>query len=143
MEAQIEALVGAYLTRGGKVFISPQFHVAWDRELADGGTCPDFVALDFERRHVVVVEVTTASDISSVIDRITKRQRNWYDPVQRRLTLVGAITSEWNPRTLCFLRQIRVGDARKRVSESDVTFHALEDALLEYDYSSERAKGLP
>ena len=143
MEAHIEALVGSYLTRGGKVFLSPQFTVAWDKELADGGSCPDFVALDFEKRHVVIVEVTTASDIGSILDRITKRQKHWYDPVQRRLTSAGAITPEWKPRTLCLLRRDRIDDARRRLSESDVTFHPLEDALLEYAYSSDRAKGLP
>lgn len=143
MEAHVEALVGTYLTRGGKVFISPQFTVAWDRDRADGGTCPDFVALDFDKRHVVIVEVTTASDIGTVLGRITKRQQHWYDPVQRRLTSAGAITSEWKIRTLCLLRRERVGDAQRRLSDSDVTFHPLEDALMEYAYSFDRAKGLP
>ena len=58
MDAQIESLVGLYLTRDGKVFISPQYDIAYHHDARDGGTCPDIVALDMERKGVVVVEIT-------------------------------------------------------------------------------------
>ena len=56
----LESLIQDFLTLGGSVFVSPQFNVAWDKEAAHGGASPDFVALDFVKKHVVIVEMTTA-----------------------------------------------------------------------------------
>ena len=65
MEAVAETLIGTYLTRGGRVFIVPQYSIPPSPDSKGEWSCPDFVALDFERepREVVVVEVTTASNI--------------------------------------------------------------------------------
>lgn len=62
METLAEQVIGAYLVQGGKVFISPGYNID------DGRTCPDFVALDFDKREVVVVEVTTAYKLNSLIE---------------------------------------------------------------------------
>ena len=55
MEAAAEALVAQYLATGGDVFLSPQFTIAFDKEQPIGGSCPDFVALDFNKREIVVL----------------------------------------------------------------------------------------
>ncbi len=59
MDAQIESLVELYLTRGGKVFVSPQYDVAYDKNEREGGACPDILALDMKEKEVVVVEVSS------------------------------------------------------------------------------------
>ncbi len=150
MEAHLEALVGNYLTCGGAVFISPQFSVPWDKEQKDGGSCPDFVALDFEKKQVVVVEVTTAADISSLLAKIPQRKANWFDPIERKLRSTGAIPvdptmkPQWEFRFLGIVRDKVLANARHTFEGvSDVTFHPLEEAVLGYAYFDTRAKGLP
>jgi hypothetical protein len=63
MDAQIESLVELYLTRGGRVFISPQYDVAYNKNEREGGACPDILALDTEKKEVVVVEISSASNL--------------------------------------------------------------------------------
>jgi len=54
-----EGDIATFLTLDGKVFIASQFNVAFDKELNEGGSCPDFVTLDFGESEIVVVEITT------------------------------------------------------------------------------------
>jgi hypothetical protein len=145
--ALVEALIGNYLTRGDSVFVSPQFNVAWDDTAREGGTCPDFVALDYSksRKQVVIVEVTSASSLDSLFSKIDQRERGRYQPIVRHLTAIGAINIEWEPpRLLGFVRESNFAQARDRYAgEPDVGFHPMERALLEYAYFVERQKGLP
>jgi len=39
------------------VFIAPQFDVKFDGSLKDGGSCPDYLAIDFKRPEIVVGRV--------------------------------------------------------------------------------------
>ena len=125
------------------MFISPQFDASWSKENEDGGTCPDFVALDFEKHEIIIAEVSTRYDLSGLIGRIATREKGWYAPIFRKLIGTGAVTSEWKTRTLCFIRRDRLDYARKGVIAEDVTFQPLEDCLLEYAYHKERQNGLP
>jgi len=63
MDAPIEPLIELFLTRGGNVFVASQDDIPYDAENTDGGTCPDFVALDFSKNEIVVVEVSGGSDV--------------------------------------------------------------------------------
>ena len=42
MDSHIENLVELYVTRGGKVFVSPQYDVEYDKERNEGGARPTF-----------------------------------------------------------------------------------------------------
>jgi len=143
----LEHLVELFLTRGGKVFVSPQFDVRYDKERLEGGKCPDFVALDFEKKEkkeVVIVEVTAASNLNTLLNDITKRQAYWFGPIMRHLLSEGIVTDEWKPRFLGFVRRDNVEAASKRFAgQEDVAFFPIEDAMLDYTYSEMRAKGLP
>lgn len=144
MEAHIEALVGSYLTRGGSVFVSPQFNIPWDKDAGQGGAVPDFVALDFEMREFLVIEITTADGLGSLITRIKNRDQHWFPQIRERLNELGVIDGRWKARFLGFVRQARILEARRAFAgANDVSFHPLEHALLEYAYSHERKKGLP
>lgn len=50
-----ESNAATYLTLDGKVFIAPQFAIAYDKELKNGGSCPDFVALDLPKKEIIIV----------------------------------------------------------------------------------------
>jgi len=66
-----EAVVMHYLAAQG-LFLSPQFII---RDGAGEWSCPDFVALDFSRHQVQVVEVTTAYDVSGLIKKIQDKEK--------------------------------------------------------------------
>ena len=139
----LEADISIYLTIDGQVFIAPQYDIKW--EMNEGGTCPDFVALDFSCKEVVVVEVTGAVDFKPLADRVRERHNRWFNPVRRRLTDQNVITSDWNVRFLGFVRD----DAVDKVSKlfegaADVTFFPVEEAIILWSYWEKRIQnGLP
>lgn len=138
-----EALVERFLTCDGKVFVAPQYDIRWNREAKTGGDCPDFVAIDESRspREVVVVEVTTAADPTSLKSKILAREPNWFAPLRARF---GS-----NPRVIAFVRRPLVAEATKwaemhAIPRGEVCFFPLEDATFPWDYWDRRiADGLP
>lgn len=146
---EIEKLIETYLTRCGKVFISSQYDVAWSRKRRDGGSCPDVVCLDFSRtpREVVVVEVTTAVDLKSVLKKVRERETRWYDPLRRSLLSSGIIDESWEFRFLGFVRsdhEIMQSAERAFPTEMDVWFYPIEEAMLPHSYWKVRMRdGLP
>jgi hypothetical protein len=138
--------IATYLTLGGHVFIAPQYNVAYDRELNEGGACPDFVALDLKLREVVVVEVTIAANMQPLIGRIEQRETRWYGPIRRKMKEVGVVDEGWKlTRFLGFVRKPNLSLMRERFeSASDVSFWGIEDATFPWSYWDERmTKGLP
>lgn len=139
----LEADVAIYLTIDGQVFIAPQYDIKW--EMDEGGTCPDFVALDFSCKEVVVVEVTGAANWKPLADRVRQRHSRWFNPVRRRLTDQKVITSDWDVRFLGFVRGVAVGDISAQFAgAADVTFSSVEEATILWCYWEKRMKdGLP
>lgn len=143
METLAEFLVAFYLTRGGKVFIAPQYSIPSESPNADW-SCPDFVALDFGKREVVLVEVISGANLSPIIAKIRNRQAQWYDRLRTKLTNDKVITSAWGMRFLGFVRRHNLEKAKATCSgERDVTFFAIEDATFDWEYWTSRASGLP
>lgn len=145
MDAQIENLVELYVTRGGKVFVSPQYDVEYDKERNEGGACPDLLALDTEKSEVVVIEVSSGSNLDALYGRVDERERRWFNPIMHRLLEEKVVTPKWSIRFLAFVRRDNVGNARKRYSGQDeVAFFAIEDAAFSFAYWTDRKeKGLP
>ncbi len=138
--------IATYLTLDGHVFLAPQYAVAYDRDLKEGGACPDFVALDLKLREVIIVEVTTAANIKPLIGRIEQRETRWYSPIRRKMKEVGVVDDAWKPtRFLGFVRSDNLGFLRTRFgSDPDVSFWAIEDATFPWIYWDERmTNGLP
>jgi hypothetical protein len=141
-----ELAIATYLTVDGQVFLAPQYNVAFDPTFNEGGSCPDFVALDLKHREVVVVEVSYAANWKPVAERAKQRQGRWYRPIGRKLRELGIIDDSWNgPRFLGFVRRANVEAANASfASEADVIFCAIEDATFPWLYWDERVKnGLP
>ncbi|SER58378.1 hypothetical protein SAMN05216548_12713 [Faunimonas pinastri] len=144
MDAQLESLVELYLTRGGKVFVSPQYDVPYDKDALDGGACPDILALDFEHKDVLVVEVSSAAGLTSLFGRVAERESRWFAPIRRRLQADKIIDTAWSLRFLGFVRESNVDHAnRKFTAQADVLFVALESAAFSFAYWDKRATGLP
>ena len=141
-----EADIATYLTLDGHVFIAPQYNIAYDRDLDEGGSCPDFVALDLKLREVVIVEVTAGADLKPLFGRIKQRETRWYGPIRRKLQEVGAIADDWRPtRFLGFIRHDGLELANRTFSsDADVAFCAIEQATFLWKYWTERIQhGLP
>ncbi len=138
--------IATYLTLDGHVFLAPQYNVAYDRELNEGGSWPDFVALDLKLREIIIVEVTTAANMRPLIERIRQRATRWYGPIGRKMSEIGVVNDSWkSPRFLGFIRKPNLSLARKTFeAEPDVAFWAIEDATFLWSYWDERmTKGLP
>ncbi len=146
MDAAAEQLIGLYLTRGGKVFIVPQFPVPSDKPGQDW-SCPDFVALNFEdgKREVVVVEVSTASNINTLLKKVRERETQWYERTRCKLIQDSIITADWTMRFIGFVRKDNVDKARTTFSgEQGVHFEAIEDVSFPWAYwEDRRGGGLP
>lgn len=144
MDAQIENLIELYVTRGGRVFVSPQYDVKHEAESGEGGSCPDLVALDTEEREVVVIEVSSASNLKALFGKIDERESRWFNPIMRRLLKDEVVTPKWQIRFLGFVRRDNLESARARYAGDDkVWFYGIEEAAFSFAYWSEREKGLP
>jgi len=143
MMGGFETDVAIYLTIDGRVFIAPQFDIKW--EMNEGGTCPDFVALDFSCMEVVVVEVTGAADWKPLAARVAEREARWFNRVRERLLNEKVITVDWGVRFLGFvLRDAEAKISARFKNAADVTFHVLEDAIVPWSYWNDRMQnGLP
>jgi hypothetical protein len=140
MEALAEQVVATYLTRGGKVFIVPQYGIPAPGSKGDW-SCPDFVALDFGKREVVVVEVTSGADVGAITAKAKDRERQWFAPLRQKLEADGVV-SGWEIRFLGFVRQQNLGKARAALIGHDrVAFAAIESATFSWDYWEDRIGG--
>lgn len=126
-----EALVMHYLAAQG-LFLMPQFAVS------DGGgewSCPDFVALDFRAHEVQVVEVTTAYDVSGLVEKIQNRETQWFQRLTPQLIALGIPVSDWNNIVRVFVRKDRHGSINAKVSNSrDVRIETLEDIAFPWKW---------
>ena len=135
-----ESNVATYLTLDGKVFIAPQFAIAYDEKEQNGGACPDFVALDLPKKEVIIVEVSEAANINSLTEKIRQREIRWYAPVIKTLIQNHVIDESWEkPRFLGIVRKSIVNKARDVFSgDSDVAFIAVEHIAFPWEYWNQR-----
>jgi hypothetical protein len=99
METIFEQLLATYLTldgKDGKVFIIPQYEISMPG--SGWKSYPDFVALDFGKRDVVVVKVTTGGSVAAIVDRVKKRDSQWFQPLGAKLRADGVVERAlWSP----------------------------------------------
>lgn len=148
METLFEPLIERFLTLDGNVFVSPQYAIKDNKETDDGGSCPDFLALDFKHSELVVVEVNGGSDIKGLAERVDNRETRWFAPIRRRFIDTGRVGPNWKIRFLGFVRERHPNNVSKLEAKfkdaSDVAFYPIEQAILAYEYWDKRiAMGLP
>jgi hypothetical protein len=138
-----EAAIATYLTVDGQVFIAPQYDIKW--EMNEGGTCPDFVALDFSCAEVVIVEVTSAANWKPLASRVAERDVRWFNPVRRRLIDLRVINSTWSHRFLGFVRLAALAEISGHFAvATDVTFTDIESAMIPWkSWQNRMDNGLP
>ncbi len=122
--------------------MAPQYILEWDHTRREGGTVPDFVALDFsalDAKEVVVVEVTTRATWRPLMAKVKQRHRHWYAPICRQLFDCGAISPNRAIRVLGFGRQHIFQKAKPGFDiDEDVTIAVIEQCVHPWEYWTER-----
>ena len=110
-----EQMAMGYLTKNGRVFVSPQYSI--DRDWS----CPDFVALDFERKRVWVVEVSAAWDVKGLASKVNDCERQWMSRLRDQLRQKGilGVDDGWSEGIMVFIRESRIEDFNKRLTRRD------------------------
>lgn len=144
LDSIVEYFIALFLTRGGQVFIVPQYVIPSDNPNGEWA-CPDFVALDFSKREVIVVEVTTSSNYNNIVQLAKQRHARWYERLNKKLLSDDVIDKTWGIRLLVFVREAHITLLNNIFrDDTDVTFHSVEDSTFEYKYWDDRKKyGIP
>jgi hypothetical protein len=121
-----------YLASQG-LFLSPQFSVTGpDRKQ---WSSPDFVALDFARHQVQVVEVTTAWDVSGLVKKVEDRKNQWFALLRSQLLQRRVIDDSWTLAVCVFVRKERSSEFTKRFGNAqDVSVDSLEDIVFAWKW---------
>lgn len=97
---------------------------------------PDFVALDFERKVVSVVEVTTAQSPDGLLKKVRDREEQWFAKLRNMLRRGGVIDDAWTTfETVLYVRRDVAERFRTQLGNlKDVTIHAFEEIGLYWDW---------
>ena len=100
----IDALIALFLTRGGQVFVVPQYGIPCDNPNTEF-SCPDFVALDFSHHEIIVVEISVSSDTKKLSNKIRTREIQWYERLRRKFLADNVVDATWDIRFIGFVRE--------------------------------------
>ncbi len=135
-----EEAVLRYLCGPRERFVTSQFAIPYEHEGSTGGTCPDFVVLDFLDRMVFVVEVTSASNKKVVMARIADRERRWLQPLRKYFKQLNPIFADWDYHVTVFVRGEEYEDACKHVCNvPDVSVLSLDSVVFSWRWEWEGA----
>jgi hypothetical protein len=125
-----ESIVMMHLTTKEKLLVCPQYNIPWDEQTRTGGSCPDFVAIHPNKPgRVYVIEVSAKSNLEGLNDKFLKRKQNWYDPLNRTLSVWG----QGGPFDFKSVAFIRNDSDHFTCSGDDVVRQYLEDITFSWD----------
>jgi len=136
---QFEQAVLNYLCGPPERFVNAQFTIPY----ADlkGGSCPDFVVLDFRDKTVYVVEVTSAADSKAIRGRIVERETRWFSPIRDHLSKLSVVFQSWDYHVTIFVRPEETGNAREKLHDLfDVSVISLNDVVFSWQWKWEESR---
>jgi hypothetical protein len=123
MEFYEEAVL-TYISAAPGRFVKPQYELRYKDGV--GGSCPDFVVIDYMKQTVYVVEVTASADVSGVLTRVRERHTRWYIPLKKEMSQWREEFADWNYRVTLFVR-----DAKKiELKEMNDVFAISIDSII-------------
>jgi hypothetical protein len=125
-----EELAMMHLTRNGKtkVFVCPQYSVDGER------ACPDFVALDFERKKVLVVEASGAANPTKLLERTRDRENQWFERLRREMRQSKVVDDLWDFRVMFYIRSIAAKAFQEKLGDvKDVEIRVFEKNGLPWE----------
>jgi hypothetical protein len=128
---QFELAVLSYICGPAERFVSPQFDIAYEN--SKGGSCPDFVVIDFAESTIYVVEVTQASDTKPVLQRIAGREKRWFGPLRNHFQKLNPLFKDWDLHVTLFVRGEEAEPARRAVTQfPDVSVITLDNVVFSW-----------
>jgi hypothetical protein len=121
-----EELVMRYLCDGKPyIFLCPNFR------LAGGEAFPDFVLLDFKKKIVSVVEVTTNANPVDLIKKVQDRNVRWFDKLKKQLQENSVTDDTWKYRVQVFVREEPARKFHEKFAgQSEVEIRVLGERVL-------------
>jgi Holliday junction resolvase-like predicted endonuclease len=129
LEGLYEVFVLNFLTRDGKTFAAPQY------DIDNGYSCPDFVALRPSEKKVIVVEVSTAYDLTRLADKLRNKNAHWFERLTKLLVERRVVDASWDYEIMVFVRRNRINWLREKLGEdvANVRVCAIEDTVSTWD----------
>ena len=128
-----EPIIMHYLTASERLFVSPQFVIRGPD--GEEWSCPDFVALDLAAHRVHIVEVTTAFDVSGLVEKVKMRQAQWIQYLKPDLVQRGAIDNSWDFTVRVFVRSDNVQKFLRKLGHAeDVQVQGIEDIAFPWKW---------
>ena len=129
-----EEAVLSYATAPRTRFASPQFEIPWSG--LDGGSCPDFVVLDFADITVYVIEVSAAARVGHLMEKLSSRQTRWLAPLRRHFSEAIPALNAWDYHVTAFVRDELVSASRTKAAEwPDVSIISLDKVVLPWHWA--------
>jgi hypothetical protein len=142
MEAFEEPIM-YYLTHAGGVFLVPQCAIVEGN--GEARRCHDFVALDFRKQEVQIVEVKTApaQRLRGFVRTLLDRKAAWYDPLRAKLEQEHVVVArDWRVVARIFVRRDAVEYVRQGIAGADdVTIEGIEDITFSWTWTWSRHDG--
>lgn len=127
-----EEAVLAYISATPGRFIKHQYDLKYKDGV--GGSCPDFVVIDYIKKTIYVVEVTTASNAATIISRIRERETRWFIPLKIEMSQWSVSFTEWRYRVTLFVRDSLV-DKIKNEEMSDVFAIPFDEKIFPWKWT--------
>jgi len=121
-----EELVLGYLAKDPYIFVSPQYSIK--AENGSEWSCPDLVALDFRTPAIYVVEVSSASNVKRLAEKVADLQNQWVEKLKTQLLRHKVVGKDWPVVVRVFIRKQYKEQFFKIVGDRpDVHVECLED----------------
>lgn len=122
-----------YICARPERFVNSQFEIPYDG--FRGGSCPDFVVVDFSDRVIYVVEVTVAANVKRLAGRVRERETRWYGPLREHFQRLSSLFGDprWDYHATIFVRAEQIKAARQAfASEPDVSVLSLDETVFSW-----------
>jgi hypothetical protein len=93
--------------------VNPQFTIPYDG--FRGGSCLDFLVLDFADTTAYVVEVSATADSKGLVGRVRERETRWFSPLKDHLTGLNPGFSTWDLHVTLIVRDEQVTSVERAV----------------------------
>jgi len=133
-----EELVMNYLTKFDDfIFIHHQYPIKVGSH-SNNWIWPDFVVLNFKKKRVGVVEVSTAFNIDNLVKKVNDRDKNYITKIKEQLKLYNVINDSWEDFTVeVFIRADRKRDFLKKLNDRNgVNVTELEEVVSPWKYNA-------
>lgn len=135
---KFEESVLEYICGRPERFLSAQCEIPYDG--FKGGSCPDFVVIDFADKTIYVVEVTIASAAKRLADRVRERETRWLVPLREHFGRLAPMFADpsWEFHVTIFVRSEQLELASRTFEkDGDVSVLSLDETVFAWRWNWE------